>query len=128
MAKAVDAHEVFDLAGVLGVAGDFAAEDAKAVVKRGATNIKNDWRARAKGIAHAPRYPRSIGYDVTERKFNVEAEIGPADGPENQGFLGPILEFGGAHNHPMNHGGESLDAEEPKFVEELGKIAGRTIA
>lgn len=130
MAKAVDAHEVFELAGVLAVAGEVAMEDAKPIVKRGANNIKTDWRKRATGIEHAPHYPRAITYEVTEREFNVEAEIGPLDqgpGEKKQGFLGPILEFGGAHNHPMNHGGESLDAEEPKFVEELAKVAGRTI-
>ena len=125
--KAVDAHEVFDLAGVLGVAGDFATKDAVAVVKRGAQNIKTDWRAASQGIKHAPRYPRSIGYDVIERTNNVEAVIGPDDSPGNQGFLGPILEFGGAHNAPRNDGGMALDAEEPRFVEELSKLPGRTI-
>ncbi len=125
--KAVDAHEVFDLAAVLAVAGDVAVEDAKAVVKRGAQNIKTDWRAASRGIAHAPRYPRSIGYDVIERIRDVEAVIGPEDSPVNQGFLGQVLEFGGAHNKPRNDGGRALDVEEPKFVEELGKLPGRTV-
>lgn len=128
MATVVDASEVFDLAGVLAVAGDVAAEDAKAIVKRGAQNIKTDWRESAKGIDHAPRYPRSIGYDVIERKNNVEASIGPEDSPTNQGFLGMILEFGGAHNAPRNDGGRALDVEEPKFEAAMADIAGRTIA
>jgi hypothetical protein len=127
MADVVDAHEVFDLAGVLAVAGDVAAEDAKPIVKRGAQNIKTAWREASKGIAHAPRYPRSISYDIVTGTNSVEAAIGPEDSPINQGFLGPILEFGGAHNAPRNDGGAALDAEEPRFVDELGKIAGRTI-
>jgi hypothetical protein len=127
MTATVDAHEVFDLAGVLAVAGDVAAEDAKAIVKKGANNIKNDWRESARGIDHAPRYPRSISYDVTARKNDVEAVIGPEDSPENQGFLGRILEFGGAHNTPRNDGGRALDVEEPKFEAAMADIAGRTI-
>jgi hypothetical protein len=127
MADIVDAHEVFDLAGVLAVAGDVAAEDAKAIVKRGAQNIKTSWRESAKGIDHAPRYPRSIGYDVVERTNDVEATIGPEDSAVNQGFLGRILEFGGAHSAPRNDGGRALDAEEPKFEKAMADIAGRTI-
>ena len=98
MADIVDAHEVFDLAGVLAVAGDVAAEDAKDIVKRGALNVKRAWADSSRGIKHAPRFPRSISYDVTVRKNNVEAVIGPDDTPGNQGFLGAILEFGGVHN------------------------------
>lgn len=127
MTDIVDAHELFDLAGVLGASGDVALEDAKAIVRHGAQNIKTDWRRAARGIAHAPRYPASIGYDITVAKREVEAEIGPADGPRNQGFLGPILEFGGAHNAPRNDGGHALDREEPKFIQALEEAAGRTI-
>lgn len=98
------------------------AEVAK-VVSKGALNIKRDWRKRATGIAHAPRYPRSINYDLS----GFTAEIGPEDSPENQGFLGPILEFGGAHNGPRNDGGQALEAEAPRFEKALHDLIGKQL-
>lgn len=94
------------------------------VVSKGALNIKRDWRQRAQGIKHAPRYPLSINYDLHE----FTAEIGPEDTPENQGFLGPILEFGGAHNGPRNDGQQALDAEAPRFEKALQALIGRSLA
>lgn len=127
MAKAVDAHEVFDLAGVLAVAGDVAADDALAIVRKGATNVKRDWRLASQGIAHAPRYPRSIGFDIVRRALSTEAVIGPEDSPVNQGFLGPILEFGGAHNAPRDDGGQAMALEEPRFVQAMTQAGSSAI-
>jgi hypothetical protein len=95
----------------------------KAVVTKGALNVKQDWQQRATGIEHAPRYPRSISYDVK----GLTAQIGPEDSAENQGFLGHILEHGGAHNAPRNDGGQALDAEEPKFVKAIHALAGKRL-
>lgn len=94
----------------------------RAVVGKGGVNIKKDWRQRASGIAHAPRYPLSIGYDWIE-PFAVA--IGPESSAENQGFLGEVLEFGGAHNGPRNDGGQALDTEAPKFEKAIQDLAGR---
>jgi hypothetical protein len=99
------------------------AREVTKVVSKGALNIKRDWRKRAQGIAHAPRYPLSINYDLHE----FSAEIGPEDSPENQGFLGPILEFGGAHNGPRNDGGQALDAEAPRFEKALHDLLGKRL-
>lgn len=97
-------------------------KDVRDVVAKGAVNVKKDWRQRATGIAHAPRYPSSIGYDWTGP---FEATIGPEDTAQNQGFLGHILEFGGAHNAPRNDGQQALDAEEPRFEKAISDLAGR---
>jgi hypothetical protein len=96
--------------------------DVRAVVGKGALNIKKEWRQRARGIEHAPRYPNSIGYDWIGPFM---AEIGPEDSPDDQGFLGHILEFGGAHNSPRNDGGQALDAELPRFERAIQDLAGR---
>lgn len=99
------------------------AAEIKGVVSKGALNVKRDWQQRATGIEHAPHYPRSIGYDL--RMFR--AEIGPENTAKNQGFLGPILEFGGAHNAPRNDGGQALDAEGPRFERAIHDLAGKSL-
>lgn len=96
------------------------------VVTKGAVNIKRDWRKRAQGIEHAPRYPISIGFDNVQRTpAGFEVAVGPEDSAENQGFLGPILEFGGAHNAPRNDGQQALDTEAPRFEKAIADLAGK---
>jgi hypothetical protein len=110
---------------------DLTPREVRSVVSRGALNIKRDWRRNASGIEHAPRYPQSIGYDVDRTAFGYEAVIGPESGTgggEHQGFLGDILEFGGAHNGPRNDGGQALDAEAPRFVKAIEDVAGKRLA
>ena len=90
-------------------------DGAKKVVSKGALNVKSDWRRRWHGIAHAPRLPLSISYDITESATEISAEIGPVDGPALQGFLGAIIEFGGIHSGPIPGGLPSLELEAPRF-------------
>jgi hypothetical protein len=120
-----------DVSGLLhlgsSLAGASAAvqREAKAVVTKGALNIKNDWRANAIATAgrHGRIYPYSIGYDpVVTGVGYVEAVIGP-DKDKPQGALGNLLEYGSVNNPPHNDGGRALLAEEPRFmaaVEALG--------
>jgi hypothetical protein len=115
--------ELDDLARDLMQEAVVTVAEVAAVVAKGALNIKQDWRHRAQGIEHAPRYPQSIGYSVR----GLTAEIGPEDSAANQGFLGPILEFGGAHNAPRNDGGQALDTEAPKFEAAIAALAGKRL-
>ena len=85
------------------------------VVKKGAQNIKEDWRRRQSGIKHAPRYTSSITYDTHVNKSRVWAEIGPVDGPEKQGFLGRVYEYGTPKSAPIPGGIPAADAEAPRF-------------
>jgi hypothetical protein len=99
------------------------------VVRKGALNVKNDWRANATSSAgrHARLYPASIGYDVTQEPDGASAEIGPDKG-RPQGALGNLLEFGSANNPPHNDGGRALDAEEPRMVAAVEAVATRLVA
>jgi hypothetical protein len=92
------------------------------VVAKGALNIKTDAARRASGIAHAPAYPRSIGYDLFHTPWTSQAKIGP-DKDKRQGALGNILEYGTVKNAPVPHLNPALDAEEPRFVKALGDVA-----
>lgn len=103
--------------------------DTVAVVKRGALNIKNDWRqnARASAPKHAPRYPSTIGYDIHQAGPVTLAVIGP-DKAGTQGALGNLLEYGSAKNPPHRDGGRALDAESPRFEAQMTTVLSRGLA
>ncbi len=96
------------------------------VVTKGALNIKNDWRRRWSGIGHAPAVPYSITYDIKALGSRLEAEIGP-DKSRRQGALGNILEFGTVNNAPRPGGLPALQAEEPKFVQNISELPEKVL-
>lgn len=96
------------------------------VMAKGGVNVKKDWRQNASGLAHAPAYPASIGYDITVGPERVVVEIGP-DKNKAQGALGNLLEFGSANNPPHNDGGRALDAEEPRLLAALQDAATKAV-
>lgn len=95
-----------------------------AVVARAALNIKRDAVKRVSGLAHAPAYPRSIGYDVFHTPFTSRARIGP-DKDRRQGALGNILEYGTIKNAPIPHLQPALDAEAPRFEAAIAEAAAK---
>lgn len=109
----------------LQIEAELTPRELRGVVGKGAFNVKRDWRKNARGIRHAPRYPLSINYDLDRTDDGYEAVIGPEANAANQGFLGAILEFGGAHNAPGNHGGLALEAEAPRLEQAVHEIAGK---
>ncbi|MFL4904820.1 hypothetical protein ACJ6WF_16935 [Streptomyces sp. MMS24-I2-30] len=104
--------------------------DARAVVARGALNVKRDWAANARASSgrHAPAYPSSVSYDLLPIGPDViDAEIGP-DKARTQGPLGNLLEYGSVHNPPHNDGGRALAAELPRFETQMDAVAARGLA
>lgn len=99
----------------------------RGVVSRGALNVKQAWRRGWSGIAHAPHIPRSIDYDLDAQGEEFNAEIGPNMdlGPELQGFLGRILEYGNPEgtSAPNPAGLRALEAEDPRFVAAVERVA-----
>lgn len=110
-----------DLVAVLHGAAEDVLPEARKVTAKAALNIKNDAKKRVSGLAHAPYYPRSIGYDMAVRGTTVSAEIGP-DKDRPQGPLGNILEYGTSKNPPYAHLGPALDYEGPNFERYLGQL------
>ena len=104
----------------------------RAVVVRGAVNVKADARQRFTELqgssrlrGYLPRYASSITFDVAEvGPDEVSAEIGPTVSPGNQGAFGPGIEFGSAKHAPMPHLMPALDAEEPKLILALAAVVG----
>lgn len=114
--------ETAKLAADLALAGVRVKVALTAVVTKGALNIKNDWRASASGLKHAPAYPSSITFDVDVAPSKVNAEIGP-DKEKRQGALGNLIEFGSSKNPPHLDGQRALAAEEPRFIEACAQAA-----
>lgn len=105
-----------------------ARPEARKVVKRGAQNVKNVWKANARESAgdHGRLYPRSINYDDPEVIDGwITSEIGP-DKNKPQGALGNLIEFGSVNNPPNNDGGRAMDVEEPGFLKAMDDV-GRDV-
>lgn len=122
----IDLTELEALNEVIAASGAVVEQEGAAIVKRGAQNVKTSWRANAAASAgaHARLYPASISYDVITAPGVVEAEIGPDKG-RVQGPLGNILEFGTSTQAGHNDGGQALDDEEPRFLEQIEALAER---
>ncbi|WP_416976717.1 hypothetical protein [Streptomyces sp. T028] len=111
------------LAAVFRVNAVRAQVQATAVVRRGALNVKNGWRANATATAgqHARLYPSSISFDMRPHPRGASAEIGPDKG-KPQGALGNLLEFGSVHNPPHMDGARALAAEAAAFTAHVAAI------
>lgn len=119
----MDTRQLEALAAVFRVNATRAQVQARAVVSRGALNIKNGWRANAQATAgrHARLYPSSISYDMLPHPTGASAEIGPDKG-RPQGALGNLLEYGSSKNPPHLDGARALAAEEPAFMDHVAAI------
>jgi hypothetical protein len=118
------------LAAAMLAAAAGAVAGTRAVVQKGALNVKNEGRANA--LASAPRHnaraPYAITYDTKVGKASVEGEIG-YDKNKPGGALGNLLEFGGGGDHSPPHRdlGRALDAEQPRFEKALADMAEKLL-
>lgn len=116
-----------DISGLNELVADLTAAPGKAqrkvdaVVRKGATNIKNDAQRLISGLRHAPLYPQSITFDAGWKGAAYEAEIGP-DKDRPQGALGNLLEYGSSKNAPLAHLGPALDLEGPRFEKAVADL------
>lgn len=102
----------------------------RAVVNRGAFNIKNDARARFEDQRvgdYLPHYSRAITYDVSIVGHTVSAQVG-SEVDKVQGPFGPGIEYGSVNHAPMPHLNPALDAEAPRLVAQIGDAAVRVLS
>ena len=93
----------------------------RAVVKKGALNVKTRLQAEAQGVAHAPGFPRAITFDVELKGDEITAEIGPEKG--GAGSLA-LLYLGNSKTGPrLPEPMLAADAEAEVMAEWLGKVA-----
>lgn len=115
-------HEVEQLARSFDPILADAMPKVRAVVQKGALNIKTGAQSRVQGLAHAPAYPSAITYDTKEQGTTAEAEIGP-DKNRRQGALGNIINYGSINNPPIPHIEPATDEELPRFEQALENLA-----
>jgi hypothetical protein len=120
----IESGDVTDLVQLLAKAPVVAVVEARAIVKRGANNIKTDAQRRVGKLKHAPAYPRAISYDTHESATKAWAEVGP-DKNKRQGALGNLLEFGSPTSPPHPHMAPAAEAELPKFERFLTEAAAK---
>jgi hypothetical protein len=95
----------------------------RGVFREAAHELKGKWRDNAKETSgtHARRYPYSITWDE-KVSTNLEFEIGP-ETKQNQGFLGPILEFGGVKSPAHLDGQRAADEIIPHLERRIALAA-----
>lgn len=118
----VDASEIRGLADDLRNGYREAAVGVRAVVSKGALNVKRDWQRQWTGLHHAPRLAAAVGYDVSVTRYSVTATIGP-DKNKPQGALGNIIEYGTVKNTPKPGGGPAAEREAPRFENAISALA-----
>ena len=124
MTVSMDVVGAREVAASLGVVSGAVTLGARAVVERGALNVKQKWAENARGSAgvHAPHYPDSISYDMR----GLDVEVGPDKGAA-QGPLGNLLEYGSSKNPPHWDGQRALDDEAPRFERAFGEMLDRLL-
>jgi len=114
MAVTVDTTQLDALAATLAAAPARLRPAVKAVVSKGALNVKNGMVADATGHAFLPRFPYTISYDITATATTVQAEIGP-DHDKPQGPLAGVVYFGTSRSGPVASLTGPIEREAPAF-------------
>ena len=118
------------LAAALVASAAKAIVETRAVVQKGALNIKTEWKNNVAQSAprHGAAAARWINYDTTIGKTTIDAEIG-YDKDHKAARLGNLLEFGGGGDHspPHRDGGRALESEEPRFLNAIESMAGKLL-
>lgn len=98
-----------------------------AVVRKGAVNIKNDWREAAAKSRHFKIAP-TISFDEGAAPDGSEAEIGP-NRHYRAARLAGIAHFGGANGGGGTIGDPQrfLDKEAPGFADAVGDLVDKAL-
>ena len=123
---AVDASELRALIADLREAPQLVRREARAVISKGALNIKNQMRDEVAKSRHF-RFAHTVTYDLKVAGDTIEAEIGPETG--GVGSLAGFAYFGG-----VNGGGGTvpdpqgaLDAEAPNVEKYLDALVTKAL-
>jgi hypothetical protein len=123
---AVDASELRALIADLREAPQLVRREARAVISKGALNIKDQMRDEVAKSRHF-RFAHTVSYDLKVAGDTIEAEIGPETG--GVGSLAGFAYFGG-----VNGGGGTvpdpqgaLDAEAPNVEKYLAELAEKAL-
>lgn len=123
----VGSADLSSLIAALAKAPDEATSAARAVVQKGALNVKDALNKQAYDSPHFKGVGGSITFDTKVTRRAITAEIGP-DKERRGGALGNLFFFGGANG---GGGTGDIDAplreEEPKMVKFLDEAMGKLL-
>ena len=120
----MDLSQVNRLALDIAVLGTTIPPAARAIVTKGALNVKNRMVADARDSRHFKQIAPTISYSMTGNAYYSNAEIGPDRDRADAARIANIAYFGG-----RNGGGGTLDIEAglneeaPNLVEHLSRLA-----
>lgn len=101
-----------------------ATVEVRAVVAKGALNIKND--ARRNHLTSAPIHhanaAQTINYETTVKRAAIVGEIGYDLAVAKAANIAFITEYGTKKNAPQRNLGRALDDEEDKFIQAMGNV------
>lgn len=132
MSSAFDASELRAFSSDIARFADDLAGHVRAVVVKGAVNIKTTMRADMESSVHFKRAALDITFDTIEERNAMSAEIGPVVGSSarHAGPLAWIAYFGA----PNGGGGtvrdpvHALEEETPRFESALDALLGRALS
>lgn len=108
-----------------------AIVETRAVVQKGALNVKTEAKANVEASApvHNAHAARTITYDTTIKAATIDAEIGYDLRVARSANIGWVLEYGGGKDHSPPHldVGRALDAEAPRFEAAIDMMARRLL-
>ena len=104
-----------------------AEKAIKPVMSRAGVQIKLDWKRRwtaagSPAPGHIPHLIRALGYDLSQKGTLFAVTIGVASG-HKQSRLASFIEYGTLTSPPHPAGEQSLEAEVPKFLAAMEKVA-----
>ena len=123
MSATFDTSNVEKLSASLASASSRLPALARAVVTKGALNVKNEARDNVSDHPTWKRLAHTINYDLQGNAFYSQATVGYDD--EGQGELAGIAEFGSARHAPHPALIPAFRNESPRFEKAMGDIAAK---
>lgn len=138
----IDASELRTLSHDLGTVSREVFDKVEGVVKKGALNIKDTMREDFQNSTHFKSVGRTVNFDTNRDESGIEAVIGPnkywrAARLANIAYFGTSVgvyrggpKFSQEVGRGPGKGGNTVDVfngfreEEPRFLENLRKVAG----
>ena len=105
-----------------------APKETRAIVQKGALQIKTGARRRTAGIKHVPALGNAITYDSHETPAKIWAEIGPEQ-DRRGGNLAHFVEneYGTPWSAPQPIMAPEAEAEAPRFERAMQDLADRVL-
>lgn len=117
----IDVSELKTLSANLGRASGAVVQESRAVIAKGALNIKNDTRDHVSDDDYWKRLAQKVDFE----QVGLWAEIGYDDA--GQGELASIYEYGSVKHPPHPTLIPAFERESPRFEKAMGDLAAKVL-